>query len=692
MSGEIAVGRVVVQLGEPGGAVLREARRAERAHIRRRPAPTLLRPRLPRGLVDRRTETAAALSAIDAGLPVELSGGPGSGKTAILRHLAHHPRGNAFADGVVYLSARQRTSLDLLQCLFEAFYESDTSCKPTDAEIRHALQDIHALILLDDVNLPQRELEHVLDAAPRSAFAIAVRERSLWGEVRSIALTGLPAEDAELLLERELEHPLDADEQSAAAELCAALDGMPRLILQAAADIRRNSVPAAGWSRFATPDVLVEIMAAIDERERRVLQALSALLNVTVDARHVAGLAELPDVEPVLSGLVDRGLLLGGQSKYRLADGVADRLRRTGDLTPWVHRAVTYFTAWAERQQRNRDVLFESSDALLRAQQHATDTRRWGESLRLGRLLEDPLVLGARWGAWEFVLERCLSAAKALGDRSVEAWAVHQIGTRAVCLGDEGTARRLLTQAAALRQELGDHAAAAISRRNLGFIPAAIPVPVVEPEPVRAPAVEPVAAAVAAAPAPREVPAPAPAPVVAAAPAFDAIPFRSDVEAVAHHRTSSSAGALLAMFIACAVLGGLVYAGVPGELFSPASRAKPAPAALAESAPQALRETTEVVTRPAPAVTPPAGPQRANILIFTARPGSIATSRATATSLCYAVRDAAKVRIEPGVGDVETADSLTCRRVAPVQTTTYELVATGRDGIPVSQSLVIVVR
>ncbi len=680
MSGEIAVGRVVVQVGEPAGAALREARRAERAHIRRRPAPTLLRPRLPRGLVDRRTETASALSAIDAGLPVELSGEPGTGKTAILRHLAHHPRAGSFVDGIVYLSARNRTSLDLVQCLFEAFYESDTICKPTDAEIRHALQDMHALILVDDVNLPQRDLERVLDVAPRAAFAIAVRERSVWSEVRSIALAGLPAEDAELLLERELEHALDAAEQAAAAGLCAALEGIPRPILQAAADIRRNRVPAAGWSRFATPDLLVELMAAIDERERRVLQALSALLGVGVDARHVSGLAELPDVETPLIALVDRGLVLGSQSKYRLADGVADRLRRGGDLTPSVHRAITYFTAWAERQQRNRDVLLESSDALLRAQQHAADTRRWAEALRLGRLLEDALVLGARWGAWEFALERCLAAAKALGDRSVEAWALHQIGTRAVCLGDEGTARRLLTQSAALRLELGEHAAAAVSRRNLGFIPAAIPVPVAAPEPVHVPVAEPVVAAPAA------LEAAAPAPAAAAAPAFDALPFRTEIEPVAHRRNTSGAGAMLVMFIMCAVLGGLVYAGVPGELFASRARVQPSPATVTASAPQTLRETTEVVTHPAPDATP----KRANILIFTARPGSIATSRAT--SLCYAVRDAATARIEPGVGDVETADSLTCRRVAPVQTTTYELVATGRDGIPVSQSVVIVVR
>jgi len=83
-------------------------------------------------------------------------------------------------------------------------------------------------------------------------------------------------------------------------------------------------------------------------------------------------------------------------------------------------------------------------------------------------------------------------------------------------------------------------------------------------------------------------------------------------------------------------------------------------------------------------------PRRASIRIFTARPGSIATTRPT--ELCYAVSGAFEARIEPSVGVVDPADTLTCRRVAPARTTTYELTAAGRDGIPVSEQVVIVVR
>jgi hypothetical protein len=88
------------------------------------------------------------------------------------------------------------------------------------------------------------------------------------------------------------------------------------------------------------------------------------------------------------------------------------------------------------------------------------------------------------------------------------------------------------------------------------------------------------------------------------------------------------------------------------------------------------------------AAVPPAGAERARILIFSPRPGSIATRRMA--TLCYAVGGAVHARIQPGIGDVSPASDLTCLRVTPSQTTTYELTAYGPDGVPVRQQVVIV--
>ena len=95
----------------------------------------------------------------------------------------------------------------------------------------------------------------------------------------------------------------------------------------------------------------------------------------------------------------------------------------------------------------------------------------------------------------------------------------------------------------------------------------------------------------------------------------------------------------------------------------------------------------DAVPPPAP---PDSGPDRASILIFSPRPGSIASGGPT--RLCYAVSGALRARVEPGIGEVPPARTLTCIRVTPARTTTYELDAYGRDGYPVRQQLVIVVR
>ena len=68
------------------------------------------------------------------------------------------------------------------------------------------------------------------------------------------------------------------------------------------------------------------------------------------------------------------------------------------------------------------------------------------------------------------MLEWALQAARALGNRAAEAWALHQLGTRALCLLDTATARAALTEALRLREALGDEIGAAVSRHNLQIL------------------------------------------------------------------------------------------------------------------------------------------------------------------------------------------------------------------------------
>jgi hypothetical protein len=657
ITGQVAIGRFVLHIGGSHGALVGQAPPAWRIDARPRATPILLRPRSIRGLFGRITELNAIFTALEEGLPVEISGEPGIGKTAVLRSAAYHPAAASFIDGILYLAARDQSSADLQQQIFDAFYESDEISKPTTAEIRRALQGKRALILIDDVRLNRQDLEQLIDVAPRSSFIVATRERRLCSEVLSVVLNGLAVDDGVMLLEREIARPLEDGERPAAENLCAALQGHPLRILQAAAFVRDRGLSLDQWATDIAPeDVVTESLASVDQKQRRILLVLAALPSVPMQAQHVSGIAEIPDIEPSLAALVQRALVLSTQAGHRLADGVADRLRRTEDLNPWVNRAVTYYTAWAERYRRDPDALLDESEALRRVQLHATNVRRWGEALRVGQILEGALVAGVRWDAWAMVLEHCLLAAKATGDRTAEAWALHEIGTRAICVGETRGARSALSEALKLRETLGDADAIDASRRNLNF--------------VLAPAFD---------------PPPEPKSGIAERFESDSLQLQDEVEPRVGIPTRRKHGAMTAVACMLAVLGGLAYwwsAGLPKWPWDVST--EPPARAWTEAR---VQETPVANAIARPVTQSVTSAERPNILIFSPRPGSLGP-----TKLCYAVAGAVRAVVEPGIGDVNPTDRLTCLRVAPARTTTYQLTALGRDGDQVRQQLVVIVR
>ncbi len=122
---------------------------------------------------------------------------------------------------------------------------------------------------------------------------------------------------------------------------------------------------------------------------------------------------------------------------------------------------------------------------------------------------------------------------------------------------------------------------------------------------------------------------------------------------------------------------------------------RPPPQQRVPEAPAPVTQADEpdaVPSRAEPEAAPTSGTSSTSpkILIFTPRPGSIATRGAT--NLCYATSDAVEARMDPGVGKVNPTSTLTCLPVTPTRTTTYQLTAYGREGQQVSEQLVIVVR
>ncbi|MBD1868130.1 choice-of-anchor D domain-containing protein [Cyanobacteria bacterium FACHB-471] len=520
---QIAIANKVMHLTDYGG-VIDTTQTGGLRNLKLRPVPTPQRycPPFPE-LLGRQVEVEAAIANLRSATSVEFWGETGLGKTSLLQAIAYAPGlANTFPDGIVYRHAYRQTVPDLLQTLLTDFceYESSLPIKATETEIRDALQDKKALILLDDVQISREEVENLLNASPNLTFLLTGLERHLWSEGQAIPIPGLPLDDALTLLERGLGRPIEAQEHTPAAKICNVLGGHPLRILQVASLARHQAVDvnrpfdeplnqlevdhqpvdrqpfessplvaiAQQLQDSPSPEAMVlKASASLPQAERQALAALSVLGGVPARPENLAAVTRLPDVENTLRSLSSRGLALTDGNRYSIAPNLLAPLQRVPKRDQWINRILSCFTTWAEQHGQVTE-LAQESNVLLRMMQLGIETQRWPEVLRLAKAIDPALTLSGLWGAWEQALQWALQAGQALGDRASEAWAMHQLGTRALCLEDSFAAQSWLTQALEQRESLGDQPGTVATLHNLGLLLPPLtqvepPIPVLEPEP-----------------------------------------------------------------------------------------------------------------------------------------------------------------------------------------------------------------
>src|SRR5215211_6231281 len=476
--GDVNIGNYTLRIGTLNGGVVNVAPPQQRSAPQPRPVPVMLLPRPFSGLLDRREEVSSAVAVLEGASPVEFHGPPGVGKTALLHYLAHYKFAPVFSAGIIFFSAiRRRPVDDLLLDLFDAFYERDPTHIPTSVQVRHALREEQALVVLDDVDLEKEEVEALMDAAPASVFLSASTERRLCSGGRTIALRGLPSEDALALIERELGRPLADEDRTTVQELYTALEGYPLRLLQLSALVRDDGISLAEVTERLQPHagsvgeaLTAQVLATRSEDEQRVLAALAVPMGASVGEEHLNELAGVADARPALESLQRRKLVQAHSPRYSLRGSLDETLREEWDLTPWNEQALVHFAISAEEQRHDPERVLEEADAILGVVQGAAQNGRWEGVLRLGRATEGQLAVRGHWGAWAQTLEWELEAARQLEDRAAEAWSLHQSGTRALCLEDTPTARRDLSEALRLRESLGDREGAAVTRHNLNLL------------------------------------------------------------------------------------------------------------------------------------------------------------------------------------------------------------------------------
>lgn len=437
-------------------------------------------------LIDRQNQQAEALDALRSQQSVELYGPDGYGKTILLQSLVTEIQKTApFPAGVVYESVGCRPPEDLLQSLFNQLCAGHTLVKVGSANSTYYLRGLRALIVLDDIAVSASVLNQTMAAMPGSTFLLATPERMVSeSSIRSIALGGLPIPDSLTLLERRLGQPLPAEDQPTATQLCATLQGSPARILQSVALIKQRQITqrqSLGQAltqvnhRFQTEAMLRVILSDLDSEQRLVITAFTAFAGLSLLPQQVTDLTAIPQVEAILQGLLERHLLTMQAGRYQLTADLVHDLQSV-QLPPWREHLLTYFTNWAELHRTMQPALLSETKNLLTVLEWAVSQGQWREVLSLVRSLESSLIMSGQWQTWEQVLQWGLQATQTLGDLESEAWALHQLGSRALSLGMTDPAKDLLNQSLHWRQTLGDEMGIAVTRHNLNLLQPALPV------------------------------------------------------------------------------------------------------------------------------------------------------------------------------------------------------------------------
>jgi uncharacterized protein YkwD len=132
---------------------------------------------------------------------------------------------------------------------------------------------------------------------------------------------------------------------------------------------------------------------------------------------------------------------------------------------------------------QSQAALFFATEAVLHARDLGWIEREWGNLVaaaqtaasqgqmqQLASLVQSmhPVaVLRGWWWQWEQLLNWADQVVQATGDSLLQAWVLHERGTRAALLGDRLVAAEALQEAVRLRRNLGDSEGLAASRHNL---------------------------------------------------------------------------------------------------------------------------------------------------------------------------------------------------------------------------------
>ncbi|GGT35980.1 ATP-binding protein [Streptomyces chromofuscus] len=489
---------------------------AQRAEVARAAAPPVppgpSRPALP--LLGRRDERERLVRLLARGRSVRLTGPGGSGRTTLLDVVAEDCADLA-PDGVVRLTGFHRTTTDLLYDLFYAVHSAPLH-RPARDELLEHVQEIGAVVVLDDIEFGGAALDELLDATPECAFLIAatpdVPAPSAEAAVEEVFLDGLDRAGGLELLEHAVGRPLSEDESNWAGDLWFESEGLPLRFVQAGALLRQRDrlragaealdefgvfqdiqvdepldavpgppvgadVPLPSLAEGAAPAAL--LAARLSASARATLRIAVALGGEVPHQAHLPALVGDTHADAALGELLACALVSPVGSRYRLAAGVQTQLETAGYADDPADQALTaarHYTWWAGHPSVTPERVCAEADALLTAlaapapATTPTDEDEDGADVRLARTAAPAFAAGLHWSAWERALRSGAEAARLAGDVAEQAYFHHELGVLALCEGRLDRARAELEAAIGLRGALADKRGTVAGRRALALV------------------------------------------------------------------------------------------------------------------------------------------------------------------------------------------------------------------------------
>ncbi|MBA3944916.1 MAG: fibronectin type III domain-containing protein [Herpetosiphonaceae bacterium] len=485
----------------PVGTVIQHAAPALIQRLPGNPSPPLP----PRGFRDREVQRAAIQAELRMDGRVWLHGCGGCGASALLAVVAQSA---TLKDGVAWVAGAHAGHFhdDVLMYLFQRFYLAQAGAEHAIVDPATActyLQQLQAVFVLDDLPLARSDLDDVVNDLNHGVVLVAA-DAPAHEACAPCELGGLPPADAVAMWREQAGLASGRPPLQVELRLCAALGHLPlplrlvgrvmragvltlegcmalldtmtgkplqgRLPADLPRSLRLTSLPEMSRQDDALVRAVWLCLAPLDASDHQILAFLARAAAPDLDLATLAQLSQIPSamITPALTRLRSVGLVVSQAERWSIPASrslrhAIDQLLPAGDEQ---RRAAAFFARAALAHVGNMPWLQQEQGNVLAAIRTQLAN---GELRQVGQVIQavQPAVASqGQWGSWKQLLDWARTVASTTNDRSLEAWALHEEGTRLGLVGERTAAVDQLRRAEKLRRRLGDRTGAAASRHN----------------------------------------------------------------------------------------------------------------------------------------------------------------------------------------------------------------------------------